>query len=42
MKQNEETSLFMREIEVEVGIWVLRLDDVFPESVHRGAVGDVG
>jgi hypothetical protein len=41
MRQKEETNLALGEVEVEVGIWELGLDDVFPEPVHRGAVGDV-
>ena len=41
MRQKEETSLVLGEAEVEVGTWELGLDDVFPEPVHRGAIGDV-
>ena len=41
MRQKEETHLVLGEVEVEVGTWELRLDDLFPELVHRGSVGDV-
>lgn len=41
MRQKEETNLVLGEVEVEVGTWELGLDNVFPEPVHRGAVGDV-
>ena len=34
-------NLVLGEVEVEVGIWELALDDVFPEPVHRGAIGDI-
>ncbi|SRR6266576_2808622 len=40
--RQEETNLVLGEVEVEVGTWELGLDDVFPEPVYRGAIGDVG
>ena len=40
-RQKEEQNLVLGEVEVEAGTWELGLDDVFPEPVHRGAVGDV-
>jgi hypothetical protein len=41
MRQKEETNPVLGEVKVEVDTWELGLDDVFPEPVHRGAVGDV-
>jgi hypothetical protein len=42
MRQKGETNLVLGEVEVEVGTRELGLDDVFPEPVHRGAIGDIG
>lgn len=37
----QKEAMNLGEVKVEVGTWELGLDDVSPEPVHRGAVGDV-
>ena len=41
MRQKEQKNLVLGELDVKDGIGELELDDVFPEPVHRRAIGDV-